>query len=222
MRRTAAFETGVDRYERWFADHESAFRAELAALLAAMPAPGFALEVGVGTGRFAVPLGVAVGLDPTFQMLTQARARGILSVRGQGETLPFRAGIFDHVLLVTTICFVDDPRALLAEIRRVLRPGGAVVIGFIDRASALGRQYQAHQAESAFYREARFFSAAELAAVLAEAGFGASKWRQTLAGLLDAVTDAEPVMSGSGAGAFVVVRATPLPQPPPRNPVATT
>src|SRR5487761_2477434 len=184
MRRTAAFETGVDRYERWFADHESAFRAELAALLAAMPAPGFALEVGVGTGRYAVPLGVAVGLDPTFQMLTQARARGILCVRGQGETLPFRAGIFDHVLLVTTICFVDDPRALLAEIRRVLRPGGAVVIGFIDRASTLGQFYLAHREQSVFYREATFFSAAEVAELLASGGFADAEWRQTLAGPL--------------------------------------
>ncbi|MDE2007468.1 MAG: class I SAM-dependent methyltransferase [Rhodospirillales bacterium] len=207
MPRTAAFESGVARYERWFAVHGPAFRAELAALRAAMPTPGFALEVGVGTGRFALPLGVAVGLDPAGAMLATARARGILCARGVAEALPFRDGCFDHVLVVTTICFVDDPRAMLAEIRRVLRPGGAAVLGFVDRETALGQFYLANRERSAFYKEATFYSAAEIAALLVETGFANAEWRQTLAGPIDTVTEHEPVLRGTGQAAFVAVRA---------------
>lgn len=207
MARTAAFEAGTPRYERWFLDHPAAYTAELAALRQLMPTPGFALEVGVGTGRFAAPLGVRVGIDPTAQMLAEARARGILCVRGTAEALPFREAAFDHALIVTTICFVDDPRRMLAEVRRVLRPDGAVVIGFIDRDTPLGRFYLEHREKSAFYREATFFSAAEVRDLLAEAGFGACDWRQTLAGPLPEVTEQEPILPGFGTGAFVAVRA---------------
>ncbi|HVB69502.1 MAG TPA: class I SAM-dependent methyltransferase [Acetobacteraceae bacterium] len=207
MARTSAFEAETPRYERWFFDHPTAWRAELAALRELLPAPGFALEVGVGTGRFATPLGVPVGIDPAGAMLVEARARGILCVRGLAEALPFRPGVFDHVLIVTTICFVDDPRAMLAEARRVLRPGGAVVIGFIDRASTLGQFYLAHREQSVFYREATFFSAAEVAELLASGGFADAEWRQTLAGPLARTPEDEPVLPGTGAGAFVAVRA---------------
>ena len=207
MARSAVFEAETPRYEQWFPDHAAAYSAELAALYELMPAPGFALEVGVGTGRFAAPLGVAVGLDPAGTMLAEARARGLLCVRGTAEALPFRAGAFDHVLIVTTLCFVDDPRRMLAEVARVLRPGGAVVIGFIDRATPLGQFYLEHRAKSVFYREATFFSAVEVRDLLEGAGFGACDWRQTLVGPLAEITVREPVRPGFGTGAFVAVRA---------------
>ncbi|NIO41842.1 MAG: methyltransferase domain-containing protein, partial [Burkholderiales bacterium] len=57
------------------------------------------------------------------------------------ETLPFDDAVFDYTLIVTTICFVDDVCAVLAETHRVLKPAGCVVIGFIDRASALAQRY---------------------------------------------------------------------------------
>ncbi len=207
MARSAVFEAETPRYEQWFPDHAAAYSAEMAALYELMPTPGFALEVGVGTGRFAAPLGVAVGIDPAVAMLAEARARGILCVRGTAEALPFRDGAFDHVLIVTTICFVDDPRRMLAEARRVLRPDGAAVIGFIDRATPLGQFYLDHREKSVFYREATFFSATEVRDLLAGAGFGTCDWRQTLAGPLAEVTEREPILPGFGTGAFVAVRA---------------
>src|SRR5690606_16354886 len=118
--------------------------------------------IGVGTGRFAKPLGIAIGIDPSLKMLARARNRGVGVVCRVAEALPFRDEVFDHALIVTTICFVDDARAMLAEARRVLRPEGAVVIGFIDRTSRLGRHYEAHRDESVFYRDAVFFSADEV------------------------------------------------------------
>jgi ubiquinone/menaquinone biosynthesis C-methylase UbiE len=123
------------------------------------------------------------------------------------EKLPFAAGSFDHALVVTTICFVDSPARMLAEARRVLKPGGRLVIGFIDRASAMGQDYLAHQAENVFYREATFYSADEVARLLQETDFAIGAWGQTLAHPLPETRQIEPLREGRGQCAFVVAAA---------------
>lgn len=207
MARTAPFEAHTRRYETWFSRHAVAYRSERAALERLVPDAGFALEVGVGTGRFAAPLGVRVGLDPSLAMLRHARTRGITPVCGIAEALPFRSEAFSLVLVVTTICFVDDVRAMLGEAHRVLEPEGALVIGFIDRDTPLGLHYLAHKETNVFYRDATFFSAAEVDGLLDLAGFGGRDWVQTLFRPLDEPREPEPPRPGYGAGAFVVVRA---------------
>jgi SAM-dependent methyltransferase len=218
MAATSPFEANVERYEAWFGDHEAAYLSELLALRASVPCAGRGLEIGVGTGRFAAPLGVQVGVDPSPAMLARAAARGIEAVEGVAEQLPFADASFDHALFVTTLCFVESPAAALAEVHRVLRPGGRLAIGFIDRDSALGRHYLAHQHESVFYREATFLSAGEVAKLLAEAGFAIDGWGQTLSRPLAETREIEAVRPGHGQCAFVVVSATsvrlsPLEQP---------
>jgi SAM-dependent methyltransferase len=207
MARIAPFESHTRRYERWFAQHEAAYLSELRVLRQLLPDPGLALEIGVGTGRFAEPLGVAVGIDPSLRMLEHARQRGIGVACAIAEALPFRQGVFDHALIVTTICFVDDARAMLAEACRVLKPDGALVIGFIDRTSRLGRHYESHRRENVFYRDAVFFSADEVDRLLSETGFGERTWRQTLTRPLAETVEVEPSRPGFGDAAFVAVRA---------------
>ena len=90
----------------------------------------------------------------------------------------------------------------------MLRPGGRLVIGFIDRESALGRTYLARQHESVFYREATFLSAGEVGKLLAAAGFTVDGWGQTLSRPLAETREIEPVRPGRGQGAFVVASAT--------------
>jgi hypothetical protein len=96
---------------------------------------------------------------------------------------------------------------MLTETRRVLTPGGSLVIGFIDRASVLGRDYLIQRAEHVFYREATFYSAAEVDALLRDSGFAAPLWAQTVSVSPEQMREPEPVRVGSGRGAFVVVRA---------------
>jgi SAM-dependent methyltransferase len=168
---------------------------------------GRGLEIGVGSGRFAAPLGVQVGVDPSPAMLAHAAARGIEVVEGGAENLPFAENSFDYVLVVTTICFVDSAARMLAEAHRVLKPGGRLVIGFIDRDSALGQYYLSHQAENVFYRDATFYSAEAVNQLLLETNFSVSAWAQTLEHPLSERREVEPLRSGHGQYAFVVVAA---------------
>ena len=166
MPRTAPFELYHRRYDEWFERHAVAYQSELLAVRALLPWRGLGLSIGVGTGRFAAPLGVPVGIDPVREVLAYAAKRGVSVVQGVAEALPFANSSFDYILSVTTICFVEDAGAMLAEASRVLKPAGKLVIGFIDRSSELGRHYRAHQAENVFYREATFFSVAEVEQLL--------------------------------------------------------
>jgi ubiquinone/menaquinone biosynthesis C-methylase UbiE len=140
-------------------------------------------------------------------VLGYAAQRGISAVQALAEALPFADGLFDRALCVTTICFVDDAGAMLREAWRVLKPGGVLVIGFIDRTSDLGQHYLAHQAENVFYRDATFFSAAEVEQLLRDRGFAEPVWVQTLTKSLEETREIESLSSGYGQGAFVVVRA---------------
>lgn len=207
MARAAPFDAHHRRYDDWFEKHEAAYVSELLALRPYIPLQGLGLEIGVGGGRFAAPLGVQVGVDPALAMLAHAVVRGIKVVAGTAENLPFADNSFDYALVVTTICFVDSPDAMVAEARRVLKPGGRLVIGFIDRESFLGQEYLEHQAESVFYREATFYSADEVEAILRRAGFSINAWTQTLARPLPETTEIEAARPGRGHCAFVVVSA---------------
>jgi SAM-dependent methyltransferase len=208
MPRTAPFRACHRRYDDWFVRHAPAYHSELLAVRALLPWGGLGLAIGVGTGRFAAPLGVQVGIDPAREVLDYAANRGIVAVQAIAENLPFPDHSFDHALSVTTICFVDDAIAMLAEAYRVLKPGGELVIGFIDRNSEIGQHYLAHQAGNVFYREATFYSAAGVEQLLRDTGFTTPVWVQTLSKTLQETDEIEPLCAGYGQGAFVVVKAT--------------
>jgi ubiquinone/menaquinone biosynthesis C-methylase UbiE len=205
--KTGPFDAHFERYDHWFEAHRAAYISELLALRTFVPWEGHGLEIGVGTGRFAGPLGIAMGLDPSDVMLARAAARGVETTKGIAEELPFPDRSFDYALIVTTICFVDSPDRMLAEAHRVLRPDGKLIIGFIDRHSEIGRGYLEHQSESVFYREAVFYSAAEVGDLLQAQSFKALASGQTLFRPLAESTEIEPVRPGTGDGAFVVVMA---------------
>jgi hypothetical protein len=83
------------RYDQWFERHRAAYRSELLAVRALLPWAGRGLEIGVGTGRFAGPLGVEFGIDPAAETLIYARARGVRVACAVAEALPFAQAAFD-------------------------------------------------------------------------------------------------------------------------------
>jgi ubiquinone/menaquinone biosynthesis C-methylase UbiE len=94
-------------------------------------ARGRTLDLGCGTGRnlrlFSAEVRV-IGLDPAWDSLRRARGRGprVPLVQGRAEALPFRDQAFDTVVSGLVFCSVSDPRRGLAEVRRVLKSGGAL------------------------------------------------------------------------------------------------
>lgn len=207
MPNAAPFEAHTERYEGWFEEHADAYESELAALDRLVPETGRGIEIGVGSARFATPLGIDVGIDPAGAMLARARQRGIDVVEGVAEYLPFRDGAFDTALIVTTICFVDDIPRTLAEADRILSESGSLVIGYIDKDSPVGRIYQETKEENPFYREATFVSTEELLAALEVAGFTDFEFVQTIYHWFDEIDGREPIEEGYGDGSFVGIEA---------------
>lgn len=206
MARQSPFEHYVREYEQWFVDHHWVYQAEIQAVRALLPPTGSGVEIGVGSGRFAEPLGIAVGVEPSRQMAVLAKQRGIQLIHGVAESLPFADASFDFVLMVTTICFVADIDQALREAHRILAPNGHCLLGLVDRNSLLGQQYLQKQGESLFYRDAVFYSVDEVIAHLQQAGFHDFSCRQTIFSGLSEISEHEPVLEGFGQGSFVVVR----------------
>jgi demethylmenaquinone methyltransferase/2-methoxy-6-polyprenyl-1,4-benzoquinol methylase len=90
------------------------------------------LDVATGTGLVAVELARrygcrVVGLDRSADMLTEAsRRNGLIAglVNARAERLPFADATFDHVTFTYLLRYVDEPAATVAELARVLKPGG--------------------------------------------------------------------------------------------------
>jgi SAM-dependent methyltransferase len=206
MPKTTSFETHVDRYEDWFTKYPEAYAAELRAVQALVPENGCGIEVGAGTGRFSVPLGIKHGVEPSTQMAKTARRHNMQIVSGVAEDLPLVADQFDFVLMVTTVCFLDDISRAFQETRRILKPGGFLIVGFVDRTSSLGQLYLAHQHENVFYRDAIFYSVNEIVNAMKQSGLMDFDFRQTIFSGLSEITPTEPVKTGYGEGSFAVVR----------------
>ena len=201
------FEASAQEYDAWFDRHRLVYESEIQALKKFIGSGGIGLEIGVGTGRFAVPLEIAVGVEPAAAMAVMAQRRGIQVYRAVAEALPFHRDSFDLVMMVTVLCFLRDPFLSLTETTRVLKPGGRILIGMIDRDTPLGRSYEAHKQESKFYRQANFLSIARVLEWLARLNYRQVEVCQTLFRELSDITHLEPVRAGHGDGGFVVITA---------------
>jgi len=107
--------TGLERWREWLVSG----------------AKGRTLDVGCGTGRN-LPLYASdvfvVGVEPSKDTLAKARRRAptVPLVRASAEALPFRDGAFDTVVSGLVFCSVPDAAKGLAEVKRVLKPSGAL------------------------------------------------------------------------------------------------
>ncbi|MCK5504284.1 MAG: class I SAM-dependent methyltransferase [Thermodesulfovibrionia bacterium] len=207
MANIGAFAEQVSEYEKWFDKYHYVYESELEALKLLVPGDGVGLEVGLGTGRFALPLGIKIGVEPSKAMGAIAQTKNLEVIRAVAEALPFLNGQYDYVLFVTVVCFLDSLAQAFAEAFRVVKTGGAVLIGLIDKDSPLGSVYEQRKNESKFYQEANFHSVEEVLFALAKAGFGDFTFAETVFRPLPAIQAIEPVKEGYGEGSFVVIRA---------------
>lgn len=125
------FAAGYDRalapLERRFL---SRWREETLSLL---PVNSAILEIGAGTGlnfRFYPECRQAVASEVSIQMLSLAKDKtdSISLIQADGMNLPFGDNIFDAVCATLVFCSIPDPDKAFAEIRKVLKPGGRLIL----------------------------------------------------------------------------------------------
>ena len=123
------YERAMRPLERWFLTR---WRAET---LAHLPADSRILEVGAGTGlnfRF-YPRGAhGVASELSGEMLKiaagKSKPEGVCLTQNSAELMPFRDGTFDAAFATLVFCSVASPPKAFAELRRVVKPGGAIIM----------------------------------------------------------------------------------------------
>jgi SAM-dependent methyltransferase len=123
------------------------------------------LDVGCGTGRSSAllrDLGArVVGIDPDPGMLGLVGDRADAALLAYGERLPFDDGAFDVSVAVTVLEFVRDPAEVLAEMSRVTRSPGTIVVGALNPRSPWGVWHR-RELRAAPWTSARFLPSSEL------------------------------------------------------------
>jgi SAM-dependent methyltransferase len=171
------FDAYADRYDLWYVKHADLYASELRAASAFDCRGG--VEIGVGTGRFALPLGLRAGVDPSIAMLRLA-PKDLDLVAAVGERLPFRAGAFPCALIVVTLCFADDPARLVEEAAHV---AGKIVVCVVPRNSPWGIRYTREAVEGhPIYSRARFYAVSEVVEFGARLGMRLRRISATLGG----------------------------------------
>lgn len=144
----ALFDSVAGSYDSFFETHlgKAVYRAESRAIMSMLdPAPGLkALDAGCGTGVFThqlVSTGMNVtGVDESREMLRIAEnkpeLRTVRFVRGDIEHIPFDAGSFDRILCGFVIEFIQDAKRIITQLKRVLKPGGILVVSTLNSRGA--------------------------------------------------------------------------------------
>jgi SAM-dependent methyltransferase len=132
VREQYASEAGLAARKAVYRDVNGADARQIALECVALAGPASVLEVGCGEGelaeRLARELGVRlIAVDQSERMVELTRARGIDARVADAESLPFEDGSFDVVVAAWMLYHVADLDRGLAELTRVLRPGGRLV-----------------------------------------------------------------------------------------------
>jgi demethylmenaquinone methyltransferase/2-methoxy-6-polyprenyl-1,4-benzoquinol methylase len=129
-----------DRVDRLLAFGTGAWYRRQALLRAGLTPGMRMLDVAIGTGLVAKEavriLGdprAIVGIDPSAGMIRASGLAGLALVRGRAEALPFASHTFDFLSLGFALRHLDDLAAVFAEFRRVLKPGGRLLMLEITR-----------------------------------------------------------------------------------------
>ncbi|MFL0799718.1 MAG: class I SAM-dependent methyltransferase [Agarilytica sp.] len=121
---------------------------------------GKALDIGCGIGDMLRARKNTVGVDINDETVAYCKGLGLEAQVMTMDKLPFEEASFDSAVLDNVLEHIENPKPLLAEVRRVLRPGGVFIVGVPG-----ARGYQVDPDHKVFY------DAERLQATLAEAGF---------------------------------------------------
>ncbi|MEN6441216.1 MAG: class I SAM-dependent methyltransferase [Syntrophobacter sp.] len=173
------FDEWSEKYDQWFETPIGRLVREYESrlfLAMARPLEGESiLDAGCGTGVFTMDFlecgSRVTGLELSLPMLRRAgkkaAGRPFRMVQGDIRNLPFADESFDKTVSVTAIEFIEDAREGVAELLRVTRPGGLVVVASLNSLSPWAvRRKAAAQQGHAIFEHARFRSPAEMGGLL--------------------------------------------------------
>lgn len=209
MIQTLPFNSHVEEYEAWFERYPFVFQSEVLAIRELIPKGENlrGLEVGTGTGRFADALGIEEAIEPADNMRMKAIERGINVRDAEAEHLPFADKSFDYVVMAFCISYFKSIQFAFEEAHRVLKPGGPLIVGFLDKDSFVGKEYEARKQFSVFYKDATFYSPERIINELKHAGFTSLLFKQTLFRPIEEIKEPEVPKPGFGEGSFVIIKA---------------
>lgn len=174
------FEKHAKEYDSWYFKHPAIYESEIR-VLEGFNLKGLGLEIGIGTGVFASRIGVDLGIDTSLAVLHIAKERGVEVIRALGEHLPFADKIFDYVLMVCTLCFLDKPSLVIKESFRVLKNDGSLIVCVVLKDSPWGRSYEEKKkAGHKFYSYAKFYTTHELKKLIVDQGLSIVEAKSTL------------------------------------------
>ncbi|MEF8773235.1 MAG: class I SAM-dependent methyltransferase [Halobacteriales archaeon] len=145
------------------------------------------LDLGGGTGRAVAALQAddEVVVDASLPMLRRAHDAGLAAVTGDAGRLPFRHDSVDAVLIVDALHHIPAVDAAIAEVVRVLRPGGVLIVRDFDPGTVPGRAIDL--GETLVGMDSTFYGTSDLASRMERAGLRATVpdrgWIYTVAGV---------------------------------------
>lgn len=206
------FDELAEEYDAWYDSAEGMiiYECELLCLTSLIKSVSFPmLEIGVGTGRFAMHFDDIIGVDPSANVLKIAKSRGIKTLQASGEDLPFDNETFKYILIIVTLCFAEDPLAMLKEAKRVMSSDGSIIIGLVPKDSPWGLLYEDKKEKGhPFYSHSKFYTLQEIEAFLKSLGMQITEISSTLLQRPDEARRIELPVQGyvKGAG-FICIEA---------------
>jgi ubiquinone/menaquinone biosynthesis C-methylase UbiE len=220
-KKDALFDVWPDKYDQWFTTPigflVKKYESELIRGLLKPGAGEIILDAGCGTGVFTLDIlsvgTQVVGLDISYPMLRRAGEKAgrypFHPVLGDIATLPFCECSFDKVVSITALEFLEDARSAVAELFRVTKKGGAIVVANLNSLSPwAARRTEAAKKGDSIFRKAHFRSPDDLRSLAPVEGVVNTAIHFLKEDTLEKAieTENEGRIKGWNTGAFAVAR----------------
>ncbi len=198
------FDKMAETYEGWFQKNNLIFKSELDAIKdIASDLSGDKIEIGVGTGNFAIALGIADGVEPSLEMGKIATSKGINVITNSAEEFTIDKQ-YDVAFMITVDCFLTDICKAFLNIKKAIKSDGHLIMAFLNIDSTFGKKWYSEKKNHPAYIDAKFNMYTKISNQLKECGYEIVDTRQTI---FKFENEYQQHKSGVDDGLFCVLKA---------------